>query len=554
MWMFSTRLIFVELAVFKKGLFMKRTTLFLLAIATTACVVGCGKYEKNPVQDLDQMREQGKNEVNKGPDKPQILTETVIVEKPVEVVKEQATLDENFIVITADPEINFVEGQKASFQVIGRSLIKGVGIKLVAQSLPAGAVFESAATTQDKDRYLLTWTPEYNTVPDKSAIKSIKIKIAAQITEVPKDKDRKSLEALVREKEVTILVLKNQAAPTDLSVNISEQVVENTLAPFEVTVKVPGVDNKSAQKPRLVISYDGVSLTTGNDYLERDGSRHIIAAQNHKDAEYLGNYTWKYFLIFDTQNIGVQPALATNGTVQATANSSHVRLSFKVYSPLGTSTPELVKKVQIALLKPVTAPRFDLSGLGQETLQLSPGDKINFKFFVSAADPESSVKVELPSIKSVGLPKLTCKVSTLTTAKQDCQLVWNIPCSAKESDLTQELKMSAVSIADGRGSETVEQILKTTYVKKEDLCVVKPAVVKPAAKPATKPVVKSAAQPAAKSATPSVAKPAVKPAAKPVAKSPSTPTTKPTVKTPTTTPATPAKTTAEVVGVNNENL
>jgi hypothetical protein len=424
-------------------------------------IAGCGRYEKNPVQDLEKMRANGQAEVNKGPEKPQEITHTVVVEKPVEVIKEQAKVDESFFVIAADSDMNFTEGQSSTYQIIGRSLIKGVSIRLVAQNLPAGASFQAAPTAQEKDRYTLTWTPAYNTVPSNTVIKSYKFKVMVQITDVAAGINRKPLEALSRQKELSLLVLKNQAAPTDLAVNLAETVNEGTLTPFQVTVRVPGVDDKLGQQPRLVISYDRLMTTQGNDYRELDGSRHVIPDQNNSEPQYLGDYRWKFSLIFDTANIGVQPPQNLKGEVQATAAVAHVRLSIKAYAPTGSSTPEVVKKVQINLNKPVEAPRFDMSGLAAETLDLTPGEKMNFRFLVTSAAKGSSVKIELPDVKTlVGSPSLSCK-SSLTAAKQECLLSWKVPCSASDADLNQQIAMSAVAVSGGRSSDVTSYTLKT---------------------------------------------------------------------------------------------
>lgn len=445
-----------------------KNILLTTLMTSTLLISACGKYEKNPVQDLDQMRKQGQSELEKGPDKPQVLTETVVVERPVEVIKEQSTLDQNFVVITPDAEMNFVEGEASTFQVIGRSLLKGVGIQLAAQNLPVGAVFKAAPTAQDANRYILTWTPAFGTVASTSVIKTIKFKISAQITTVPADQDRKKLESLLREKEVSVLVLKNQTPPSELTVDLTNQVNENSESVFQVSVKVPGVDDKSAQKPRLSISYDGVSLTQGNKYLELDGSRHVMINPAQREPLYQGNYKWQYSLIFDTKNISVQPPMDPKGVVQANAETAHVRLSFKVYSPMGSSTPEISKQLEIVLSKPVSAPRFDLSGLTEDSLELTQGETVKLSFTISSADTNAVVKVELPNVKTlVGAPTMTCQASVLGSFKQDCSFTWKVPCTATDAELTQGLTMTAITTAAGRSSEPVPYTLKTVRSVKE---------------------------------------------------------------------------------------
>jgi hypothetical protein len=444
-----------------------KTTSLLPLIGVMVIAVACGKYEKNPVPDLQQLRQDGQAQMNQGPEKPQVITKTVVVEKQVPVYKEQATVDENFIVISADSDMNFTEGQAATFQIIGRSLIKGVGIRLVAQNLPAGAVFQAAPTAQEPNLYTLTWTPPYNTVPANTVIKNYKFNISAQITDVASGIDRKALEALKREKQLELRVLKNIAAPTDLAVSLPDAVNEGSVTPFQVTVRVPGVDDKSGQTPKLVISYDRLMMTQGNNYRELDGSRYVIADQAHQDAQYLGDYRWKFSLMFDTQNISVQPPQDVKGQVLTETNVAHVRLNVKAYAPSGSSTPEVTKKVQIILNRPIDAPKFDLSGLGKESLELTPGETVNLNFLITSANAASSLKVDLPNVKTlVGSPSLTCKASAASSAKQECTLSWQVPCAAGENDLAQQINMSAVATSNGRSSEATTYTLKTVRSQK----------------------------------------------------------------------------------------
>jgi hypothetical protein len=305
-------------------------------------------------------------------------------------------------------------------------------------------------------------------VASNTVIKSYKFKVSAQITAVDPGIDRKALEALSRQKELSLLVLKNQAPPTDLAVSLPDSVNENTLVPFQITVRVPGVDDKAGQKPKLVISYDRLMTTQGNSFRELDGSRHVIADERNLDPQYLGDYRWKFSLIFDTKNISVQPPQNTKGEVQATADVAHVRLNVKAYAPSGSSTAEIVKKVQIVLIKPVEAPRFDVSGLAKESLELTPGEAVTLNFVITSAAKDSQLKVELPNVKTLaGSPSLACKASTVSAAKQDCQLSWKVPCTATDSELAQQINMAAVAINAGRSSEATAYTLKTVRSQKD---------------------------------------------------------------------------------------
>jgi hypothetical protein len=170
---------------------------------------------------------------------------------------------------------------------------------------------------------------------------------------------------------------------------------------------------------------------------------------------------------------------------------AHVRLNVKAYAPSGSSTPEITKKVQITLTKPIDAPKFDLSGLGKESLELTPGEAVNLNFVITSADAASSLKVELPNVKAmVGSPSLSCKASSTSAAKQDCTLSWKVPCSANDNDLSQQINMSAVATSAGRSSQVTNYTLKTVRSQKDKAASCTPAASIAAATGATAGVAK----------------------------------------------------------------
>lgn len=335
-----------------------RTT--LLALLVTFLITACGDWDKNPVPssstssgtfDLETLREQSKKVLAEGPDKPREITNTVIVEKPKLVVKEESTIDEKFIVITPDAQMTFNEGQEATFKVYARVLISGVQIKLSAQGLPEGARLE--ASSKERDLYLLTWKPGLYTVPSNANMKTYTVKLTAEIAGSSSQTNADKLQGLMREKEVSLFLFKNQETPGDLIVkDLGNELSEGQVTPFSVVVTVPGTDSQTPQKPRLVISFDGVSYTAGNSFLEVDGSRHVLADLKNKDPKYLGDSKWKFSLVFDTKNITVQPQLAKDGSFLVNADGLRVRLTFKVYAPNGLSTPETLRQLKIHYAKP----------------------------------------------------------------------------------------------------------------------------------------------------------------------------------------------------------
>lgn len=445
---------------------MKKNQTLLTIMSLSLFAVGCGEYQKNPVADLQQMRQHARIEIEKGPDKPRTITNEIVVEKQVLVVKEESTIDEKLIVITPDAQMTFNEGKKGRFNIRARVLVPGISVKLTAQGLPEGARLEKSKT--EKDLYVLIWNPALYTVPTTGVMKTFNVKVSAEVDGAENAQVAEKLKGLVREKEFSLFLFKNQEAPTSLAVSgLAAEINENTLTPFSVTVKVPGIDGKSPQKPRLVVSYDGVSYTAGNSFLELDGSRYVVADLNKKDAEYLGDSNWKFTMLFDTKNIALQPQLAKDGSLLAKADGTRVRLSFKVFSPSGIATPESLTQVKIRYTKTISAPRFDVSGLGQQGLQVSPGQKVTLKFTVATADSQARVQVEAPSTSLPGAPGLECKNSAAGAAKQDCTLTWSVPCNTSAEQLTGDISMDAVSAVNGRNSEVTAYKLKVLPSKED---------------------------------------------------------------------------------------
>lgn len=447
---------------------------FLVLLPVGLTLAGCGGWKKDPTSgsavSLDEVRKYSKEQLATGPEKPRVITNTVVVEKPVQVVKEESTIDDKFIVITPDSQMTFNEGQAATFKVRARVLIPGVQVKLSAQGLPDGATLTTAG--QEKDLYNITWKPALYTVPSNASMKTYTVKLVAEIVVADDAKNAAQLKGLVREKEINLFLFRNQEAPSALTVqSLPSEVSEGQLTPFTVTVNVPGIDGSASAKPRLVVSYDGVSYTAGNSFLELDGSRYVVADLNQKDAEYVGDSKWKFSLLFDTKNISVQPQLAKDGTIMKNSDGTRVRLSFKAYSPFGLATPEQLTQVKIKYTKTITAPRFDLSGLAQQSLEVSRGQVVNLKFSVASADTTAAVAVETKDSTLAGKPSVTCQASTAGANKQDCTLAWTVPCDAALDQVAGSIDMTATSTVNSRTSETTAYSLKVVNATTEqNLC------------------------------------------------------------------------------------
>lgn len=438
---------------------MKNTKTLIPLVALTLVAAGCGEYSKDPVSDLETMRENSRIEIQKGPDKARVINNDVVRTEYIYVTKEESSIDDKFITITPPLDGSFAEGQAGQISIRAAVHIPGVEIKLTGQGLPEGARLEKSQ--KDKDIYILSWTPALYTIPTTAAKKTYSIKLVAEVVKANSAQELETLKGLVREKTFNIDLYRNQEAPSGLTVSgLESEVSEGSLIPFTVTVKVPGTDANAPKKPRLSVIYDRVSYTAGNSFLELDGSRHVVADLTKKDAEYVGDSKWKYTLIFDTKNISVQPQLAKDGTLIANADGTRVRLSFAVQSPYGLTTPETLVQVKIRYTKAIAAPRFDVSGLGQQALQAAPGQNITLKFFVASADAQAVTKVETAASTLAGSPKVECKDAATGAAKQECTLTWSVPCDAKAEALTGEIAMSAQSVVNGRNSDVTSYKLK----------------------------------------------------------------------------------------------
>ncbi len=323
--------------------FLKMSTIIF---PVTMLLVGCGDWQKNPVDsnELETLRANSKKVITHGPDKPIEIVKTEIVEKEVQVIREESSVDDKFIVITPDSQMTFNEGQETSFKVYARVLVPNIQIKLTAQGLPEGAVLE--ASTKEKDLYIIKWKPALYTVASDSNMKSYEVKVVAEVSSV--NNENAKYRGLIKERDISLFVFKNQEAPKEVKLaGLSNEVSQGQVTPFSVTVTVPGTDEKSPTTPRLLVSYDGVSVSTGNNFQELDGSRHVLADKSKKEVEYIGNSQWKFNLIYDTKNIIPLPQLSKAGEPIANADGVRVRVSFKVVSPNQLTTPEVLKQIKI---------------------------------------------------------------------------------------------------------------------------------------------------------------------------------------------------------------
>ncbi len=322
----------------------------LIIIPALILLASCG--QKNPVSDLQELREKGKVAQEVGPQQPTVKRETIVVEKEVEKRVEQETVGANSIVIAEDKGINFVEGKSSSFK-IRTSVVsaKNVAMVLTAQNLPDGATLTKSTT--EAGVYILSWQPALYTTGN-AAMKGLTFKLVPKISATGSPSDYDKLKGLVIEKNIEVYVFRNLEAPSELKVaGLATEVEENQISNFTVTVKVPGTDGKAPLPPILNVTYDEVAVTAGNNFRELDGSRHVRTDVSKKAPEYLGDSKWKFTRLFDTKNISPVPQTDSSGKVVPTADGTRVRVSFRVNNPgNGLSTPEVLAQVKIKYVKP----------------------------------------------------------------------------------------------------------------------------------------------------------------------------------------------------------
>lgn len=450
---------------------------------------GCGGYDKEPVADLDTLRANGKAEISKGPMKPQEIKVPVIeqkdriVEKEVikyEVVEKivyKQSINEGTFVINPKSELKFIEGRETSVAISAQVLTdEKVTFRLVGKNLPSWASLKAGA---EAGSYVLSGKAPYNTVTGNNFDKSIPVALSIEVISVtnkdgqPNSALKKTLDGIVREKSFSLQVLRDQNPPSNVIVEgLGTEVQEGTVSSLSITAKVPGVDQNSTTPPVLAVRYDGQAITQGNSFQELDGTRHIVRDTSKKEVEYLGDNMWKFNVLFDAKNIAAQPQLTKDGKVMATADGTRVRLSFRVDSPAGASSSSILKLVKIKYNKPMNAPRFDLSGLGQESLEVSAGSNVTLSFYVETALPGAAISVTSADIKKLpGQATLSCQNSNVTQGtRQMCTLRWKIPCDTSDAALEQQIEMQAETSLEKASSEKITQILKTVKSKDGSVC------------------------------------------------------------------------------------
>ncbi len=326
----------------------------LTLIASAMFVVACGgPGGKQPVSDIQDIREKSTTGNGYKPGAPREIPKYIETEK--EVVREQATLNESYIKVELDKKdmpLRFFENTNSKAKFYLRVLDPSIKMTLTAKDLPAGATFTNVSTPQDPDAYELKWTPPLYTISFSETPPKVMTLTLVPVVNSAKTSATKVaiVQKLFLEKVFTISVFRTHEKPSELSVSgLPDKVDEGQVLPFTVVARIPGIDDNSPQKPTIGIFKDNVTQIAGTDYLEMSGVRHITSDESRAEIEYLGDYKWKFNLLFDTKNISVEAQKAKSGNILENADTTHVRFGIKVYAPFNATNATVM---QIAIKRP----------------------------------------------------------------------------------------------------------------------------------------------------------------------------------------------------------
>ena len=181
----------------------------IIPITFMALVASCSAHQKEPVSDLDLYRSYARSQAEKGPLKPQVLTETVVVERPTPVPVVQAEIDKDIIQITTltpenKPDQIFIIKENTELKIsikVTHSLEKLTTQLAVTEGLPQGATLKKNTRQGNQDIYELTWKP--NLLPSTTATEVHRLVLTAASTS-----HDENLKILAQQTSIAIVVTK----------------------------------------------------------------------------------------------------------------------------------------------------------------------------------------------------------------------------------------------------------------------------------------------------------------------------------------------------------
>lgn len=316
-------------------------TLIAASLSFTAC--GGSNLSDSQEATLQQIRENSKLQLKNGP--PQVPEKLVYVPKPVEVIKEQATLNDSYFKIDlGDKTMAFYEGQATAYKITLRVQDSDIQMKLTAKGLPTGAELKDISTAQSPNTYELRWTPALYTISyDEQPPKTVNAILVPVLVSAKTQAKANTVKGLSLERTIFFSVFRNQEKPSELTVNgLAAEIQEGQVVPFSVVAKFPGVDNNSPVKPYLGHFKDNATQVAGSNYLEMDGTRYVSVDSSRAAVEYIGDFKWKFNLVFDTKNNPVESQKAKDGSI-ANVNFTQTRMGMRAFGAFNSSPVSVVR-------------------------------------------------------------------------------------------------------------------------------------------------------------------------------------------------------------------
>ncbi|MGZ3742715.1 MAG: hypothetical protein ACXWRA_02560 [Pseudobdellovibrionaceae bacterium] len=314
-----------------------RSLILCAFLLTTAC--GGGSSGNNKVEDLTQLRAETKKQMTTGFQPPPERVDYVVKEK--EVIKEQATLTDSYFKIDiSDKMLNFYEGQSSAYKITLRVQDPELQMKLTAKGLPVGAELRDISTPKSPNTYELHWSPPLYTISyDEQPPQVIAATLVPVLVSAKTFKKAETVKGLSLERTITLNVFRNQDKPSELAIEgLPQEIQEGQVAPFSVIATFPGVDNNAPVKPNLGYFKDNISQIATSNYLEMDGTRYVST----ESVEYIGDYKWKFNLVFDTKNNPVESQKSKDGSI-ATVNFTQVRVGIRVFGAFNASPAKILR-------------------------------------------------------------------------------------------------------------------------------------------------------------------------------------------------------------------
>lgn len=317
----------------------------LTMLIPTFLVVACGSGEssKNPVADLEALREKAMLEAKNGPKLPEKQKEYIVKEVPV--AQEQTTLTESFIKITHDKILSFYEGQTSSYKITLSVKDPGFTMKLTAKGLPNGAEFKDISSSKEPNTYEFRWKPAFNALPADQDMNLMTITLVPVLNTAKDAKKAEIVKGLSLEKSLPFFLLKNQEKPSELTITgLPTELQEGQVVAFNVVAKFPGIDPSSGQEPYIGRFEDPKASTLPTNILEMDGSRYVKLVS----TKYLGDFKWEFNLVFNAKDVPVETQKTKDGKIAGT-DSTQTRLILRAFG-IANATPEKIVRVKIKRL------------------------------------------------------------------------------------------------------------------------------------------------------------------------------------------------------------